>query len=77
MNSQNVEEKRVSRCLLQYMTCNRIFVSIFGYHGDDGDDIIYINWLNMARAGLMGLEYFTPEANKWRQVCSNNNDSGY
>ena len=46
------------------------FCSIFGYHGDDADDIIYINWLNMVRAGLLGLEYYTPEANKWRQVCT-------
>ena len=45
------------------------FGSVFGYDGDDADDIIYINWLNMVRAGLMGLEYYTPEANNWRQVC--------
>lgn len=51
------------------MTYGCIFGSIFGYHGDDADDIIYINWLNMVRAGLMGLEYYTPETNKWRQVC--------
>ena len=46
------------------------FASIFGYHDNDADDIIYINWLNMVRAGLMGLEYYTPEANNWRQVCT-------
>ena len=23
------------------------FGSVFGYNGDDADDIIYINWLNM------------------------------
>lgn len=32
------------------------------------EDIIYINWLNMARAGLMGLEFYTPETKKWRQA---------
>jgi len=31
-------------------------------------DITYINWLHMARAGLMGLEFFTPETGGWRQA---------
>ena len=53
------------------------FCSIFGYHDDDADDIIYINWLNMVRAGLLGLEYYTPEANKWRQVCTSNDHNGF
>ena len=43
--------------------------SIFGHMGSAADDILYINWLNMVRAGLIGLEYYTPENKKWRQVC--------
>ena len=31
-------------------------------------DVTYINWLLMARAGLTGLEFFTPETNGWRQA---------
>ena len=42
--------------------------SIFGFSGEDADDVLYVNWLSMVRAGLVGLEYFTPESNKWRQV---------
>lgn len=42
--------------------------SIFGHEGKNADDIIYVNWLNMVRAGLMGLEFYTPETQKWRQV---------
>ncbi len=42
--------------------------SIFSHEGDGADDIIYVNWLNMVRAGVLGLEYFTPQTNKWRQV---------
>lgn len=30
--------------------------------------MIYVNWLNMARAGLLALEFYTPEASSWRQV---------
>lgn len=42
--------------------------SIFGYEGSAADDIVYINWLNMVRAGLVALEYYTPESKKWGQV---------
>ena len=42
--------------------------SIFGYEGSAADDIVYINWLNMLRAGLVALEYYTPENKKWGQV---------
>ena len=41
---------------------------VFGHEGNQADDIIYINWLNMARAGLLALEFYTPENAKWRQV---------
>ena len=42
--------------------------SIFGYEGGAADDIVYVNWLNMVRAGLVALEYYTPESKKWGQV---------
>ena len=41
---------------------------IFGYSGDEAQDIIYINWLSMARAGLLALEFFSPDTKSWRQV---------
>ena len=47
---------------------NNFFNRVFGHEGDAADDIIYINWLNMVRAGLLGLEFYTPENKKWRQV---------
>jgi dipeptidyl-peptidase III len=31
-------------------------------------DAIYICWLNMVRAGLCGLEFYTPETQQWRQA---------
>jgi dipeptidyl-peptidase-3 len=31
-------------------------------------DIAYVNWLLMARAGLTGLEFYTPETQGWRQA---------
>lgn len=44
------------------------FSSIFGHEGQDADDVVYINWLSMVRAGLLGLEFYTPESRSWRQV---------
>ena len=28
----------------------------------------YVNWLLLAHAGLRGLEFYSPETNKWRQA---------
>lgn len=44
--------------------------SIFGHEGQDAEDVVYINWLSMVRAGLLGLEFYTPESKSWRQVIS-------
>lgn len=46
------------------------FSSIFGHKGKYANDISYINWLNMVRAGLIALEFYTPENKKWRQVSN-------
>jgi dipeptidyl-peptidase III len=35
---------------------------------DDSDDIIYINWLNMCRAGLLALQYYNPTTKTWGQA---------
>ena len=43
---------------------------IFGHEGEAAQDILYVNWLNMVRAGVLGLEYYTPETKKWRQVSN-------
>lgn len=41
---------------------------IFGHSGEAAKDVCYVNWLSMVRSGLLGLEYYTPELNKWRQA---------
>ena len=45
-----------------------VFVRIFGHEGSAADDIIYVNWLNMVRAGLLALEFYTPDTQAWKQV---------
>ena len=34
-----------------YLSTNKQLLSVFGYHGNEADDIFYINWLIMVRAG--------------------------
>lgn len=58
----------VSLCGVINFSCFFLFSSIFGHEGQDGEDVVYINWLSMVRAGLLGLEFYTPESKSWRQV---------
>lgn len=44
--------------------------SVFGHEGQEAEDVVYVNWLSMVRAGLLGLEFYTPESKSWRQVIS-------
>ncbi|XP_033125857.1 dipeptidyl peptidase 3-like [Anneissia japonica] len=57
-----------AECVGLYLCLNRDILKIFGHEGEGADDILYINWLNMVRAGLLGLEFYTPETDSWRQA---------
>lgn len=39
-------------------------LKIFNYEGQEAEDILYIMYLNMARAGLAALEFYNPSAKK-------------
>jgi len=65
--SQTMEECRAECCGL-YLCTNRKLLSIFGFDGDLAIDVAYINWLSMVRKGLLALEFYSPETNKWRQA---------
>ena len=51
-----------------YLCVNEKVLSIFGHEGEKAQDILYVNWLNMARAGLMALEFFRPQTGTWGQA---------
>ena len=54
-----------------HLCVNRDILNVFG-HSDpkSQDDIIYINYLNMARSGLLSLEAYDPKSKKWGQAHS-------
>lgn len=60
-----------AECVGIYLCLLSDVLKIFGHVGDDADDIIYINWLNMVRAGLMALEFYSPDTGNWRQAHMN------
>jgi dipeptidyl-peptidase-3 len=65
--ASSYEECR-AECVGIYLSTNRDILKIFGHEGCNADDVMYINWLNMLRSGLLGLEFYTPQTKKWRQA---------
>ncbi|XP_065839251.1 dipeptidyl peptidase 3-like [Oscarella lobularis] len=65
--ASSYEECR-AECVGIYMCLSEEILKIFGYEGQAADDIIYVNWLLMVRAGVVGLEFFSPETKIWRQA---------
>ncbi|KAJ4930185.1 hypothetical protein JOQ06_019191 [Pogonophryne albipinna] len=65
--ASSYEECR-AECVGLYLCLIKKVLSIFGHEGQDAEDVVYINWLSMVRAGLLGLEFYTPESKSWRQA---------
>eukprot|EP01063_Lacrimia_lanifica_P006041 TRINITY_DN13631_c0_g1_i1.p1 TRINITY_DN13631_c0_g1~~TRINITY_DN13631_c0_g1_i1.p1 ORF type:complete len:775 (+),score=339.75 TRINITY_DN13631_c0_g1_i1:22-2346(+) len=63
-----------AECSGIYLSLEKAVLDVFG-HTDavagEMHDITYINWLLMVRAGLVGLEFYTPETQAWRQAHMN------
>ncbi|KAK9471076.1 peptidase family M49-domain-containing protein [Dipodascopsis tothii] len=69
MTAGSYEECR-AECVAMYLCTDKPLLKIFG-HGETGeqnaDDVLYISYLQMARAGLLALEYWDPVSKKWGQ----------
>lgn len=65
--ASTLEECR-AECVGIYLSADSDLLQIFGFHGQQADDITYVNWLNMVRAGVLALEFYTPENKQWRQA---------
>lgn len=51
-----------------YLSTDPEVLKIFGHTGEEASDITYVNWLNMARAGITGLQFYDPNSKKWGQA---------
>ena len=43
-------------------------VNIMGFYGEDVSTVNYVNWLTMARAGIVGLKNYSPDTKEWTQA---------
>ncbi|KAK3745455.1 hypothetical protein RRG08_046114 [Elysia crispata] len=68
--ASSYEECR-AECVGIYLCLLSDVLKIFGHTDDTADDIIYVNWLNMVRAGLLALEFYSPQTGTWRQAHMN------
>ena len=52
-----------------FLGTNRKLLEIFGYRTkQEQDDIIYVMYVSMCRAGLLSMEYYDPKHGKWGQA---------
>ncbi|KAK9448794.1 peptidase family M49-domain-containing protein [Limtongia smithiae] len=61
-----------AECVAMYLCTDKALLKIFGHTEtsvEEGlaEDVTYIAYLQMARAGLVALEYWDPESKKWGQ----------
>ncbi|XP_029468951.1 dipeptidyl peptidase 3 [Rhinatrema bivittatum] len=57
-----------AECVGLYLCLKKEVLKIFGHEGTEAEDVIYVNWLNMVRAGVLSLEFYTTETKQWRQA---------
>lgn len=63
--ASSYEECR-AECIALSLSPHQDILKIFNYEGQEAEDILYIMYLNMARAGLTALEFYNPTAKKVR-----------
>ncbi|MAG56679.1 MAG: hypothetical protein CMJ83_10350 [Planctomycetes bacterium] len=51
-----------------YLCTEADILKIFHHQGREGEDITYVNWLSMARAGLAALPFYNPNSKAWGQA---------
>ncbi|KAK0394876.1 hypothetical protein QR680_000982 [Steinernema hermaphroditum] len=66
----NAYEECRAEAVGYYLSCFDDILKIFGHEGQEAQDVKYVNWLNEARAGLCGLEFYNPEKDLWGQAHS-------
>ncbi|KAI9033802.1 peptidase family M49 [Phycomyces nitens] len=65
--ASSYEECR-AECIAMVLGPHKDILKIFNLEGEKAEDVLYIMYLNMARAGLTALEFYDPTAKKWGQA---------
>jgi dipeptidyl-peptidase III len=65
----NAYEECRAEAVALYLGMERDLLEIFSIATPDAQDhVVHILWLNMIRAGLVGLEFYSPDLKQWRQA---------
>ncbi len=62
-----MEECRAEAVGIVLCTVERV-LDIFHVAPEGRADIVYVNWLNMARAGILALQFYNPATKAWGQA---------
>ena len=55
-----------------YLMMILFFLRIFGYEGEEAQNVIYVNWLSLLWNGAAkATEMYQPANKTWLQVCKN------
>ncbi|TPX58119.1 hypothetical protein PhCBS80983_g03351 [Powellomyces hirtus] len=65
--ASSYEECR-AEAVAMYLCVDREILSIFGHNDQEALDIFFCCYLQMARAGLVALEFYDPKSKKWGQA---------
>jgi dipeptidyl-peptidase-3 len=65
--ASSYEECR-AECVAMYLGVDKEILSIFKHEHQEAEDVIYVGFLTMARAGLCALEFYEPKTKKWGQA---------
>ena len=65
--ASSYEECR-AECVGVFLCVNEEVLKIFGHEGEEGNQIVYANWLSMACAGLLSLMFYNPKTKQWGQA---------
>lgn len=57
-----------AECVAMYLSTDRSLLKIFGHTDEEAEDVLYTAYLQMARAGLIALEFWDPASKKWGQA---------
>ncbi|KAJ3148629.1 hypothetical protein HDU86_007383 [Geranomyces michiganensis] len=57
-----------AEAVAMFLCVDKEILKIFGHEGQEADDIVYMCFLQMARAGVLALEFWDPKSKKWGQA---------